>query len=135
MNDRPPLWYIIQSVIGTLIDELVLVAVVLWILPYFNINLPSWVLIALVIFLAAVDYFRYRLGRMTFFLPPRGHVEAMIGCEGVVTKPLDPVGYVKVQGVLWKAIYDKGTLEKGSAVVVVEVEGLKLHVAPKKQVR
>jgi len=135
MNDRPPLWYTIQSIIGTMLDELVLVAIVLWILPYFDVHLPLWVLIILVVSLAVIDYVRYRLGRMTFFLPLRGHVEAMIGCEGVVTKSLDPVGYVKVQGILWKATYNQGTLEKGTPIVVLEVDGLKLRVTPKNQVQ
>ena len=98
------------------------------ILPYFDVHLPLWVLVILIVALAVLDYFRYRMGRMTFFLPPRGHIEAMIGCEGVVAKSLDPTGYVKVQGVLWKAIYNEGTLEKGTPIVVTEVEGLKLRV-------
>jgi membrane protein implicated in regulation of membrane protease activity len=132
MSDIPPRWYIIQSVIGTLIDELILVAIVLWILPYFDIHIPLWVLIVLVAGLAVIDYFRYRLGRITFFLPLRGHIEAMIGCEGVVTRSLDPVGHVKVQGVLWKAHCDEGHLEKGTPIVVQEVDGLKLRVAPQK---
>ena len=135
MSDRPPLWYTIQCIIGTLLDELILVVIILWVLPYFDVHLPLWVLVILIVGLAVLDYFRYRMGRMTFFLPPRGHIEAMIGCEGVVTKSLDPMGYVKVQGVLWKAIYDEGTLEKGTSIVVIKVDGLKLHVAPKKRMQ
>ena len=135
MSDKLPLWYTIQSIIGTVLDELALLAIVLWILPYFDVHLPLWVLVVLVVSLAVIDYFRYRLGRMTFFLPLRGHVEAMIGCEGVVTKSLDPAGYVKVQGVLWKALCDKGSLEKGTRIVVLEVNGLRLRVSPKNRVR
>lgn len=135
MSNRPPLWYIIQSIIGTLLDELVLVAIILWVLPHFDVHLPLWMIVILVVSLAAIDYVRYRWGRMTFFLPLRGHVEAMVGCEGVVTRPLDPVGYVKIQGILWKATCEEGTLEKGTPIIVMEIDGLKLRVTPKKRLQ
>ncbi|MBM3143350.1 MAG: nodulation protein NfeD, partial [Chloroflexi bacterium] len=56
-----------------------------------------------------------------------------VGCEGVVTRSLNPEGYVKIQGVLWKATCAEGYLEVGTEVVVLEVDGLKLLVVPKGQ--
>jgi len=48
-----------------------------------------------------------------------------------VTSPLNPEGYVKVQGVLWKASCIEDHLDEGAEVVVLEVDGLKLLVTPK----
>ena len=128
MRDRPPLWYTIQAILGTLLEEVALVVIVLWVLPYFGILAPLWVLVILMVALAVLGYVSYRLGRMTFFLRPRGHVESLVSCEGVVVSPLNPVGYVRVQGVLWKASCAGFELEKGTEVVVVGVDGLKLLV-------
>jgi membrane protein implicated in regulation of membrane protease activity len=48
-----------------------------------------------------------------------------------VTRRLAPEGYVKVKGVLWKAICDETELEIGDEVVVVGIGGLRLVVSPK----
>jgi membrane-bound serine protease (ClpP class) len=73
----------------------------------------------------------YRVGRSTFLIRPKVAAEAVIGNGGKVTKRLAPEGYVKVQGVLWKAICDEAELEIGDEVVVVGIEGLRLIVSPK----
>jgi len=128
---KPPLWYTLQAVLGWMIEEAVLVAVVLWMLPHFNINIPLWVLAILMAALAVYSYIMYRVGRPTFFISPRLAAEDIIGNEGRVTRRLDPEGYVKVQGVLWKATCDEAELEIGDEVVVVGIERLKLIVRPK----
>ena len=128
---KPPLWYTLQAVLGWMIEEAVLVAVVLWMLPHFNINIPLWVLAILMVALAVYSYIMYRVGRPTFFISPRLAAEDIIGNEGRVTRRLDPEGYVKVQGVLWKATCDEAELEIGDEVVVVGIERLKLIVRPK----
>jgi len=79
--------------------------------------------------LAIVGYVSYRIGRPTFLLKPR--VTPEIGSEGKVVKPLAPEGYVKVQGVLWKATCFESGLEAGDEVEVVGIEGLRLIVAAK----
>jgi membrane protein implicated in regulation of membrane protease activity len=134
VRNRPPLWYTIQAIVGTFIEELALVVIVLWALPYFGVRAPLWVLGLLMLALAMLAYVRYRLGRTTFFLPHKGYVESLVGCEGVVTSPLTPEGYVKIQGVLWKASCIEDYLDEGTEVMVLEVDGLKLLVTPKNQV-
>jgi membrane-bound serine protease (ClpP class) len=67
--------------------------------------------------------------------------EEMIGAEGVVREPVDPVGQVFVQGALWRASLadgagdrsDGGPLERGVRVRVESVEGLTLRVRPVSQ--
>jgi membrane-bound serine protease (ClpP class) len=67
--------------------------------------------------------------------------EEMIGAQGVVREPVDPVGQVFVQGALWRASLadgagdggDGGALERGVRVRVESVEGLTLRVRPVSQ--
>jgi membrane-bound serine protease (ClpP class) len=73
----------------------------------------------------------YRIGRPTFLMKPKVAAETIVGDEGRVTRRLAPEGYVKVKGVLWKAICDETELEIGDEVVVVGIGGLRLVVSPK----
>ena len=131
MKTKPPLWYTAQAILGWMLEEAILVAVVLWLLPQFNVNLPLWVLGILIVALAIYSYIMYRVGRSTFLIRPKVAAEAIIGNEGKVTKRLAPEGYVKVQGVLWKATCVESELEVDDEVVVVGIEGLRLIVSPK----
>lgn len=133
MKTRPPLWYTVQAVLGALAEEAALAAVVLWLLPRFNVNIPLWGLAILMVALAVHSYFMYRIGSPTFLIKPKVAPENIVGCEGTVVKPLAPEGYVKVQGVLWKATCAESELQKGDEVIVVGIEGLRLTVKPKQR--
>jgi len=133
VKSKPPLWYTLQAVLSWILEEILLAAAVLWLLPhFFNINIPLWGLAIMMIALAAYSGVMYRVGRQTFFLRPKVAAESIIGSEGIVTKPLAPEGYVKVQGVLWKAICNEPGLGVGDEVEVVDIEGLRLIVKPKR---
>ena len=55
--------------------------------------------------------------------------ESLIGTTGVVSAELAPIGMVFIGGEEWTAVSDSGdAIEKGSEVVVNEVEGLTLKV-------
>ena len=116
---------------GTIFEETVLVVMVLLVLPQFNIHIPLWGLVLLMVALAIVGYVSYRIGKPTFFLRLRVAPEAIIGHEGRVVRSLTPEGCVKVQGVLWKATCAEAELEAGDEVVVVGIDRLKLIVCPK----
>jgi membrane-bound serine protease (ClpP class) len=131
MKTKPPIWYTVQAILGWMLEEVVLVAVVLWLLPLFNINIPLWGLAILMVALAIYSYIMYRVGRSTFLMKPKVAAETIIGDDGKVTKRLAPEGYVKVQGVLWKATCVESELEVGDDVVVVDINGLRLIVSPK----
>ncbi len=131
MKTKPPIWYTVQAILGWMLEEAILVAVVLWLLPLLSINLPLWVLGILMVALAVYSYTMYRVGVPTFLLKPKVAAETIIGNDGKVTKRLDPEGYVKVQGVLWKATCGESELEVGDDVVVVDIKGLRLIVSPK----
>lgn len=106
-------------------------AAVLWLLPRFDIRVPLWGLAALMIALAVHSYIMYRVGRPTFLLKPKVALENIIGIEGKVMRWQEATGYVKVQGVLWKAICSGQRFNLGDDIVVVGIEGLRLVVAPK----
>ena len=131
MKTKPPLWYTVQAIVGWMLEEAILVAAVLWLLPQFDVNLPLWVLGILMAALAIYSYIMYRVGRSTFLIRPKVAAETVIGNGGKVTKRLAPEGYVKVQGVLWKATCVESELEVGDEVVVVGIEGLRLIVTTK----
>src|SRR4030042_5446029 len=134
MKSKPPLWYTVQAILGWMLEEAILVAVVLWLLPIFNINIPLWGLAILMVALAVYSYIMLRVGRPTFLIKPKVAAENIIGDEGIVTRRLAPQGYVKVKGVLWKATCDEAEMEIGDEVVVVGIERLKLIVRPKERV-
>ena len=125
------MWYTLQAVLGTLVEEAGLVFIALWVLPIFDIHVPWWGLGLLMLALAIVAYVTYRIGRGTFFIKPRGTLEALIGYEGVVVKPLAPAGYIKVRSELWKAICEGYECRNGDVVEVLGVEGMTLVVRPK----
>jgi len=58
--------------------------------------------------------------------------EGMIGALAIATTPLLPEGRVDYSGENWSAVLDNPdmSLDPGSEVRIVSVEGLRLHVAP-----
>lgn len=53
--------------------------------------------------------------------------ESIVGQRGVVTRPIDPIGTVQMQGELWTAVADE-FIGAGEQVEVVALEGLRAHV-------
>lgn len=128
MKAKAFFWY---SLTGAIVKEAVLIAIVLWLLPYHGIYIPGWGLVILVLGVAAYSYITYRLVKPSLMKEPVVAPKAMIGTEGKVVTPLAPEGYIKVQGELWQASSTASRLEAGNDVVVVGMEGLRLIVIPK----
>jgi membrane-bound serine protease (ClpP class) len=60
--------------------------------------------------------------------PVTGNI-GMVGTIGIATENLNPEGLIKTHGEIWKALsLDNKTISKGSAVKIISVEGLLLHV-------
>lgn len=57
---------------------------------------------------------------------------ALHGEQGIVVRRLDPEGYIRVRGELWRAKIsaESTSIEKGRSVRVIDVEGLTLYVQP-----
>lgn len=61
---------------------------------------------------------------------PTTGVEGLTGESGDVIETLKPEGVVRVHGELWNAELLSGTIEKGSRIRVIKINGLKLLVEP-----
>ena len=61
--------------------------------------------------------------------------EGLVGKVAVARTKLDPKGMVLVEGELWAAMVDTGTVEPEEEVIVTKVDGLKLSVTKKKTKR
>jgi len=122
--------YIISSVVTGLLGEVALVAIVLWLLPLWGVNIPVWGLILLVIAFGVYEGISYRIGSRALEMKPVVSLEAMVGHRGNATTPLAPDGYVQVKGELWQAWSTKPGIDKGDKIVVVGVKRLVLFVAP-----
>ena len=127
-KQRSPRWHTIYSIISTLIEEALIIVVVLWVLPLLGINIPGWGLVIIIVGFAIFSYVTYLIGHPTISYKPLKSEESIIGCIGVVESELNPEGYVKIEGELWKATAGGDTLMKGVNVTVVSIYGLTLKV-------
>jgi len=63
--------------------------------------------------------------------PPAIGKEGLVGQVGTARTALDPAGMVFLNGELWKALSESGSIAEGELVEVVGVRGLTLLVAPR----
>ncbi len=119
--------YTVYSAITTLLEELALVAVVLWLLPKWGINIPPWGLILMVVAWGAYSGITYWLGNKALDKKPM--ISPDVGSKCQVTMPLAPKGYVRVKGELWQARANSA-IDAGEEVVIVGIERMTLLVSP-----
>ena len=94
--------------------------------PYGRVSVPLVVGTALVI--GGFFAFIVAKGLRAQKLQPVTGVETLVGRQGVVRSPLDPLGTVQVAGELWTALADDEPIAEDESVEVVAVEGLRLRV-------
>jgi len=61
-------------------------------------------------------------------MPPKVGVETLVGRDAVVRSPLNPRGFVFVNGEYWSAESEDGDIPAGEHVLITGMEGLKLKV-------
>jgi membrane protein implicated in regulation of membrane protease activity len=129
-KNRSTRGYTIYAIAGTILEVAVWLIVAFVILPLFGIRLEWWVVVAFLALELAVSLFTYIMGRRALSKRLDYGPESIIGSEGIVSTPLNPTGYIKVKGELWKAScqYD---LKTDDEVVVTGIKGMKLSVVPK----
>lgn len=120
--------YTAYALTTTILEELALVAVVLWLLPRFGINIPLWGLILMMVALGALAGITYWLGKRALDKEPMVSLE--IGSRGITATPLAPKGYVRVNGELWQASSTGSPIDKDTEVVIARIKGLTLFVTP-----
>ena len=126
-QSKTVLGYTVYAIVGTVLEVVALLLVVLWLLPLLNIYVPWWILAILVAVELGTSFFTYIMGRRALSKKQTCGPEAMVGSSAIVATPFNPTGYVKVRGELWKASCES-RLEVGDEVVVTRVEGMKVIV-------
>jgi membrane-bound ClpP family serine protease len=116
----------IFSLILSLLEQLALVAAVLWILPKVGISIPVWGLILMMLALGAYSILGYRLGEKVMKKSPM--VWPAAGSRGRATTPVSPSGYVLISNERWKALSTGADIARGTVVTIVRVEGTQLWV-------
>jgi membrane protein implicated in regulation of membrane protease activity len=113
--------------IGTLLEQGALLIIVHWWLPQMDIHISWWVTGILMFLLLMYSVYTYIMGRRALLKKSPVYPDTIIGSEGVVATPLDPTGYVKVRGELWKATAESN-LEIGEKIIVTKIDGIRLLV-------
>ena len=126
---------LVWKIFTSLLEQVVLVAVVVWGLPLADINLPLWVLAPTSIVLQAYNVFSYRKSIHTWRAQPIAGMSNMLGTQGETVNSLTPDGLVKIRGELWAATAINGNIVNGRNVTVVSQIGLKLVVRESDQSR
>ena len=80
------------------------------------------------------DYALYPMLRSAYEADYRRRIEHLIGAAGTTVEPLDPTGYVRVRGELWRARPERGAGRPGQGcpVEVTGTEGTTLVVTPRR---
>jgi membrane protein implicated in regulation of membrane protease activity len=109
--------------------ELGLLIVVLAVVRYF-INVPIWLIITILALWILKDIVLFRKVWRAYAMDDNHPMRRLVGLEATVVDGLDPVGYVRVQGELWKAeIKDPGNpARRGDRTRVVDIKGMTLIV-------
>ena len=119
---------LIVAIVTTILEEAALVAIVLWGLPEFGIQMPLWGLITLMGLLAANAVFFFTVGSRALRRRPFAGVGSAVGSQAKVVKPLEPEGIVRIGDELWEARITGSHADIGDVVTVMEQDGLKLTV-------
>ena len=119
---------LIIAIVSTTLEEAALVVGVLWGLPRFDIHIPLWVLIIVMVAWGAYTITTYRMGSRALRRKPIVGLLNMVSSKGEVVSSLVPEGMVRIKGELWRAESASGRLDTGEKVIVVGQDGLKLTV-------
>jgi membrane protein implicated in regulation of membrane protease activity len=112
------------------IPQWLILAVFLWLLVNWN-AVPRWAAQGFLIFWVIKDFIVFPLVRGAYDNNTQTGVEKLIGAKAVAQEPLDPEGYVKINGELWKARADPAhrPIEQNRRVQVRAASGLTLIVS------
>jgi len=92
--------------------------------------LPSWLMATILVLWILKDIALFPKVRRAYAVDDNRPVKQLMGLEATVTTGLDPVGYVRVRGELWRAeISDpRFPAKKGEKTKVVDAKGITLVV-------
>ena len=111
------------------IPELILLIIALFIFKKF-IDVSTWLMITIIAIWVAKDIAIFPKVWKAYDSNNPTPMEQLIGMDGIVMDNLNPVGYVKVKGELWKAATrdPRFPVKKGDKIKVSDVKGMTLIV-------
>lgn len=117
--------YALLNLPGTLLIPLAWLFLRQW------IAVPTWLFLMVIIGWVAKDIILFPFVWTAYDWNRPGLSRRMTGARGVAVEKLNPKGYVRIGGELWKAqiVADSAPIEKGKTVRIVRRRGLKLDVA------
>lgn len=116
----------IIKILISLIDDVIIVVLVIWIMSLFGVQAPWWFIGILVTVLGVWSWFGYR----ALIKNPAQGFENMVGKTGLAIGPLKRKGTIRIGHELWQATAMEN-IEAGAEVTVVGQIGLNLTVAKK----
>lgn len=116
-----------QRYVGVQFPSWILAAVVVWGLHHWMGLRWAWSA-ALLLAYVVKDFLLYPLLRKAYEEDGRSGAEPLVGRTGIVVEELNPSGYVRVRGELWRAESTGDSIPAGVAVRVVSAEGMTLTV-------
>jgi membrane-bound ClpP family serine protease len=120
---------LLLTIIISLVAEALIILVLFFVLSRFGIEMPFWLIIALVLIFSLITYVIYQ----TLKKKPLLGFDNMIGKSGMTVIQIASEGTVKVGRELWAAEVDGDNIEAGEEVTVIGQTGLKLTVIKKSQ--
>jgi len=118
-------------VLVSLIDDVIILAVVILALWYFKVKLPLWAMIVIGLALGAFIFVRTWAIIPSLRRKKITGAEGMIGLVGEVVESVTPDLVIRVSGEYWQAECLDEDIETGEEVEVVGIERLKLEVRRK----
>ena len=118
-------WFKIMVLLADEAIVLVLVLLALW---YFKISIPVWLAVVGALLLGIFVFITHKLVIPSFHKKKATGSEAMVGLEGEVVEPLDPLGVVRVEGEYWQATSVDEDVAAGEDVEILRVDRLTLEV-------
>lgn len=115
------------SLLSTILQLIAVGVLGFWILPRIGVDIPWYVVVAVLFVMAAWDVFTYVAGSRALDKIPVSGKEALVGRIAHIASPLRPHGMVRIDGELWPAASLDGDIEMGD-VEVVGVDRMKLLV-------
>ncbi len=111
--------------------ELVVLAGALLVIRFF-LGMPAWMMGVVVVLWVVKDVVLFPKVWRAYVGTCVDVLDELVGQQAVVTSALNPAGFVRVRGEIWRAeLRDgRGSIDKGEIARVVAIRGMTLLVAP-----
>jgi membrane protein implicated in regulation of membrane protease activity len=113
------------------IPDIGILALILFVVHQW-VDLSLWLVIGIVSLWMVKYVIVFSFVWRAYDKPRPGDIKSLIGTEGIAEERLDPSGYIRVHGELWRAEVIGKTIpvEKGETVLIERALGLTLLVKP-----